>query len=269
MDPTQLEQVIMNLVVNSRDAMPKGGRLTMQTENVSFEHETYSRNEAIPAGDYAVLSLSDTGSGMDKDTLDKIFEPFFTTKEQGKGTGLGLSTVYGIIKQNRGFISVYSEIGRGTAFKIYFPRHSAKRTTTKSLPRAEKVASLSDVTVLLVEDEAGVRQLTEKMLHSFGMNVLVAASGEEAIRIARSRRQRIDLVLTDIVMSGKSGWEIAEIIPQFHAEAKFLFSSGYPEKHAEKGNVKVYEGNYISKPYSKTELQSKIKKLLAISSSKD
>jgi two-component system, cell cycle sensor histidine kinase and response regulator CckA len=224
-DPGQVEQILMNLAVNARDAMPMGGRLCIETANADLD-ETYARQNAyVRPGPYVMLGVSDTGSGMDKHTQAHIFEPFFTTKDAGKGTGLGLSTVYGIVKQNDGYIQVYSEIGKGATFKIYFPRVREAAQT----PQAVQIQSLPGgmETILLVEDEEPLRKLARTCLESRGYYVLEAAEAESALEVAQKHSGNLDLLLTDVVLPGVSGRELADRLEELRPSLKVLYMSGY------------------------------------------
>lgn len=256
-DPGQIDQILINLVVNARDAMPNGGRLTIETKNVQL-NENYCRKHlgAVP-GSYVMLAVSDDGTGMDKKTLSHVFEPFFTTKEVGKGTGLGLATVYGIVKQNGGLIYVYSEPGQGTTFKIYLPR-SVKEDEFKE--EAEEAPSVDhgSGTVLLVEDDDMVRRMTAAMLTAIGYTVLVAETPMNALSISEKGDVPIDLLITDVVMPEMSGPELRNKMLVSRPEIKVLFMSGYTS------NVIVDHGmleegvHFIQKPFSKNDLASKI-----------
>jgi two-component system, cell cycle sensor histidine kinase and response regulator CckA len=225
-DPGQIEQILMNLAVNARDAMPQGGKLFIQTSNVDLD-ETYSRQHAyVKPGRYIMLSCSDTGCGMDKPTQAKVFEPFFTTKDQGKGTGLGLSTVYGIVKQNGGYIWVYSEPGKGATFRIYFPRaegieHRSEEPATPLPPPG------GSATVLLVEDEDPLRQLARTCLETGGYKVLSVPDGKAALELLDTSPEPIDLLLTDVIMPGMSGRQLADLVCKLRPGIKVLFMSGY------------------------------------------
>jgi PAS domain S-box-containing protein len=266
-DPGQVEQVIMNLAVNARDAMPGGGKLTIETANVSLD-ETYARlHTPVDPGEYVMLAISDTGAGMDAETQSRIFEPFFTTKGP-KGTGLGLSTVYGIVKQSGGYIWVYSEPGRGTSFKVYLPRVSAAgepMVAREMIARggyAETPETHGRETVLLVEDEDNVRQLTRHYLQMQGYAVLEAADPAAAIEISNSHSGPIHLLLTDVIMPGMNGHELAQRITSVRPESKVLYMSGYTEGAI--GNNGTLEAgvSLLQKPFTLPALKAKMREVL-------
>lgn len=262
-DPVQLEQVIMNLVVNARDAMPKGGKLTIETSNVYLDQTYATEHMSVEPGTYVMLAISDTGCGMDKDTRQRIFEPFFTTKAQGKGTGLGLSTVYGIVKQSGGNIWVYSEEGRGSTFKIYFPQvreeaEEYRRLTTK--PEAPRGSE----TILLVEDADWVRKLARQLLERAGYRVVEASGAEEAIRIidTSTNGTKIDLVLTDVIMPGMSGNDMSKQLLTKRPDLPVLYMSGYTDDAIVQHGVLEPGINFIQKPFSPDALALKVREVL-------
>ena len=259
-DPGQLEQVILNLAVNSRDAMPEGGTLTIQTATAVLRDALSIGRAAVPAGDYSVLEVRDTGSGMDPATHARIFEPFFTTKEKGKGTGLGLATAYGIVKQSGGYIFCESAAGSGTSFRIYLPRYSgAREVPPPSHARPSRTAAGGDRTVLLVEDEDGVRKLSRRLLEADGFRVLEASGGEQALALVRSHPGPIHLLLTDVVMPGLKGPEVARRVSRIRPDIKVLYMSGY-------ANVEVPDlgtgALLLQKPFTPEGLAAKIEEAL-------
>jgi PAS domain S-box-containing protein len=261
-DPGQFEQMILNLAVNARDAMPSGGKLTIETANIELDEEYAHSHISVIPGHYVQLSITDTGVGILPDIKEKVFEPFFTTKDKGKGTGLGLSTVYGIVKQSGGNIWVYSEPGHGTTFKIYLPRveeeldSALKREETDFLPRGNE-------TVLLVEDDPSVRDLAHRLLIGQGYKVLEAANGEEALRVAQENiGEKIHLLLTDVVMPQMGGKELSEKLKQLRPDIGVLYTSGYTD------NAIVHHGtlesgtNFLQKPFSPKTLSHKVREVL-------
>ena len=260
-DPGQIEQVLMNLVVNARDAMPDGGKLTIETSNRILDDEYAVEHPGALAGEYVRVSVSDTGEGMDQEVLSHIFEPFFTTKEQGKGTGLGLATVYGIVKQSGGYITCYSELGKGTTFTIYFPRTAETRQSTTA--HIERLSALhGSETILLVEDEERVRRFTQMVLESNGYTVIAAPNGNQALGFVESKKCEIALLVTDVVMPNMSGKELAQRLLLAYPRARVLFVSGYT------GNVIVHHGvldpgiNFLQKPFKSRELLEKVREIL-------
>jgi PAS domain S-box-containing protein len=260
-DAGQLEQVIMNLVVNAKDAMPDGGKLCIRTASVTLDDSYRPENTLIKNGPYVMISVSDSGHGMDRETQARIFEPFFTTKEQGKGTGLGLSTVYGIIKQSGGYVFVQSEPGSGTAFTIYLPRVEGT-----SDPRGETPASQSTIggseTVLLVEDEDSVRQLVRETLQSRGYRVLEAHNGSAALALAASHPEQIHLVITDVVMPGLSGHELIERLLPTRPSMKVLYLSGYAQDAFPASLAAEGQKAFLQKPFTLQSLAVKVREVL-------
>ncbi|HUQ45709.1 MAG TPA: ATP-binding protein [Gemmatimonadaceae bacterium] len=260
-DPGQLEQVLMNLVVNARDAMPNGGELTVETSNVDLDEAYAVRHVGVTPGAYVMLTVSDTGSGMDARTQAQIFDPFFTTKEKGQGTGLGLSTVYGIVKQSGGFIWVYSEPGHGTVFRVYLARtqHSAARRTGSEVPTP---VTRGSETILLAEDEAPVRTVARRLLQRAGYTVLEASTGTEALEVARRPGVAIHLLLTDLVMPELNGRELAERFRELHPQAGTAFMSGYTEEAIQRRSVFRAGVVFIQKPFTPQRLLTKVREAL-------
>lgn len=261
-DPGALEQVVVNLAVNARDAMPHGGKLTIETRNVEVDEVTAAaKGRDMPVGDYVMVALTDSGEGIPPEHRDKIFEPFFTTKPQGRGTGLGLSTCYGIVKQAEGYIWVYSELGRGTTFKIYLPRASTETSPTvrTSLPTRK---TGRDRVVLLAEDDPSVRQATARALQRAGYAVLEADSGEAALALIEERSERIDLLITDVVMPGMTGRELAAAVCARHPELPVLYTSGYTENAIAHHGVLENGIALLPKPYAPQALIDKVGTIL-------
>jgi two-component system, cell cycle sensor histidine kinase and response regulator CckA len=260
-DPGQLEQIIMNLVVNSRDAMPKGGKLTIETGNAEMD-EAYIRGHPLARlGPYVMLAVTDTGTGMDEATQAHIFEPFFTTKEQGKGTGLGLATVYAIVKQVGGFIWVYSEPGHGTSFKIYLPRVPEESGAAQSSQPGESMPRGTE-TVLVVEDAASLRAVIRQMLMRLGYQVLDAADGELALKLAERHRGPIHLLLTDVVMPVLGGRQLMERLAKLRPETKVLFTSGYTDDAVVRHGVLEAGIPFLQKPFTPDGLARAVRDVL-------
>jgi PAS domain S-box-containing protein len=262
-DAGQIDQVIMNLAVNARDAMASGGKLTIETSNVTLD-EDYARFHApLPAGDYVMVAISDTGEGMDNETQSHIFEPFFTTKGT-KGTGLGLSTVYGIIKQSGGYIWVHSELGRGTTFKIYLPRVASTGQSAAQVPAPVEYRKVEPgtETILLVEDEANLRYLARQYLEKQGYKVIEAADGAVAMQIAVAHDKMIHLLLTDVIMPGMNGRELAQRICEIRPNVKVLYMSGYTENVIGHNGMLDAGVRLLQKPFTLRDLKSKVREVL-------
>jgi CheY-like chemotaxis protein len=261
-DPGQIEQVLMNLAVNARDAMPEGGKLTIETSNVEIDEEYAAFHGAVKPGSYVRLAVSDTGCGMDEQTKARLFEPFFTTKEKGKGTGLGLSTVYGIIKQSGGNIWVYSEVGKGTTFKICLPRDFSATASTTIKPSATTKRSKGTETILVVEDEEALRKVALRTLGASGYKVLTASDGEEALLVSARHVGDIHMLLTDVVMPGMSGRALAQQLSKARPTVKVLYMSGYTD------NAIVHRGaldpgtHFLAKPFTSAGLTRKVREVL-------
>ncbi|MBE0606640.1 MAG: response regulator [Deltaproteobacteria bacterium] len=259
-DPGQFQQILMNLVVNSRDAMPGGGKIVIETANVDLDEDYCALHPYVTPGRFVMLSVSDTGKGMSDEVKAHVFEPFFTTKEKGSGTGLGLATAYGAVKQSGGSIEVYSEVGKGTTFKIHLPRVEEEEKPVKDARPADLPHGTE--TVLLVEDEDTVRNLCSRILRDLGYQVMQARSGAEAVAAAVARTDRIDLLLTDVVMPGMSGKELATQLVPHHPEMEVLFMSGYTDDAIVRHGVLDEGVSFIGKPYTPLALARKVREVL-------
>jgi two-component system cell cycle sensor histidine kinase/response regulator CckA len=265
-DVNQFEQVVVNLAVNARDAMVDGGKLTIRTANVEAEDAAKLDLTGMPAAEYVMVEVADTGSGIPPDVMDKIFEPFFTTKEIGKGTGLGLSTVFGIVKQSGGFIYVDSTVGEGTAFRVFLPRHIPTAEEAEEKPEAvkKKATDLTGQgTILLVEDEDPVRAVNSRALVARGYTVLEAASGVEALEIMAQQAKPVDLVVSDVVMPEMDGPTLLRELRGQYPHLKVIFVSGYAEDAFRKNLPEGEEFNFLPKPFSLKQLVETVKEVMA------
>ncbi len=259
-DPHQIEQVIMNLIVNARDAMPDGGKLIIETKQVHLDSSYNRLHPDVKAGEYVQLAISDTGVGMSAEVRERIFEPFFTTKEKGKGTGLGLATVYGIVKQSNGHIYVYSEVGKGTTFKIYFPSVRGVKRSEKSESVKRRVRGHGQK-ILVVEDEYLVRELILDTLKNLGYQVLEASNGDQALKLFHEYKNEIDLILTDLIMPGMNGKKLIDLVLQEAPNIQVLYMSGYDDNAISRHGL-LNEGiNYLQKPFSPKKLGEKLQEI--------
>lgn len=260
MDPSQLDQILANLCINARDAIPGVGKITIETANASFDENYCSRHVGFVPGEFVLLAVSDDGCGMDKETVSNIFEPFFTTKGIGKGTGLGLATVYGIVKQNNGFINVYSESGHGTTFKIYLPRYVDKASRPE--PTSSQQVVRGHEMILLVEDEPDILNIAREMLESFGYSVLAARTPGEAVKLAEEHTGEINLLITDVIMPEMNGRELAKRLLSFYPDMICMFMSGYTDDVIAHRGVLEEGVNFIQKPFSLQSLSAKVREAL-------
>ena len=259
-DFSQIEQVLLNLATNSRDAMPGGGTLTLSTSLVSLDEQYITMHGYGEPGNYALITFSDTGSGIDEELKMKIFDPFFTTKEVGKGTGLGLSIVFGIIKQHNGFIDVYSEPGKGTTFSIYIP--ITEMVSDKKMPISFSIQKEKKFTILIAEDEEEVRNVIANTLREFGYNVIEAVDGEDALMKFIENKDSVQLLFFDIVMPKKNGIESYEEIRKIKPDVKVIFTSGYTLDIEKVNKIELYGSDFIPKPISPTVLYIKVSQAL-------
>jgi CheY-like chemotaxis protein len=260
-DPGQLEQVLLNLVVNARDAMPTGGRVAIETARLTPADELVERRHRLPPGDYVCLMVADSGMGMDETTQAHLFEPFFTTKEVGKGTGLGLATVYGIVKQSGGYVWVYSEAGRGTTVKVYLPRVAGQAEPAATAPELQELRGGQE-TVLIVEDSTPVRALARRSLEAWGYKVFDAADGPAAVALSTQLSGGIDLLVTDVVMPGMSGRELAERLAPARPGMKVLYTSGYTDDAMVRQGVLNSGVAFLQKPFVPETLARKVRAVL-------
>jgi PAS domain S-box-containing protein len=261
MDPSQIEQILTNLCVNARDAIATVGHITIETRNVSIDEAYCADHLGFQPGDFVMLSVSDNGSGMEKEIIDRIYEPFFTTKGLGHGTGLGLATVYGIIKQNNGFINVYSEPGRGSTFRIYLARDRGTAVLIET-EKAIEFISRGNETVLLVEDEPAILKMTKSMLEGFGYHVLPAHTPADAMHLVEKYPGRIHILITDVIMPDMTGPDLAERISLVSPDTKHLFTSGYTENVIAHRGVLKQGVHFLPKPFSRKQLGTKIRQVL-------
>jgi CheY-like chemotaxis protein len=257
-DPGQIDQILANLCVNARDAIADVGSIIIETKNKTFDESYCARNVGFEPGSYVQLAVSDDGCGMNRETLDRIFEPFFTTKGIGEGTGLGLSTVYGIVRQNNGFVNVYSEPGNGTTFNVYLPRHTSQEIEIQRKEGLEIPLSRGE-TLLVVEDEPSLLKLSKRMLEELGYHVLAAGTPGEAIALAKEYASEIQLLITDVVMPELNGRDLAEQLHALHPDMKMLFMSGYAASVIAHRGVLDEGVNFIQKPFSKKDLAIKVR----------
>jgi PAS domain S-box-containing protein len=260
-DPSQIDQMLANLCVNARDAIHGVGKITLETENVTFNKEYCANHPGFVAGNYISLAVSDNGCGMNKEVLEHLFEPFFTTKEMGKGTGLGLATVYGIVKQNLGFINVYSEPGHGTTFKLYVPRHADKKIQNQTEELAQAVVRGHE-TILMVEDEPTILRIGKIILENLGYTVLAACTPGEAMRLAAEHAEKIDMLMTDVVMPEMNGRDLAKRLLLLYPEIKCLFMSGYTADVIARHGVLDEGVHFIQKPFNVDDLARTVRELL-------
>jgi two-component system cell cycle sensor histidine kinase/response regulator CckA len=261
-DPGQIEQILMNLCVNARDAMPAGGQLTIETASVDLDDAYVRVHGGVVAGAHVMLAVSDTGTGMDAATQARIFEPFFTTKDRGEGTGLGLATVYGIVKQSRGSIWIYSEVGHGTTFKIYLPCVETTEQVAPPGPRVASAAVHGNETILVADDQRGIRAVIRAALIRYGYTVLLASDGVEALRIVSEHADPIHLLLTDVVMPAMSGCELVSRMRHTHPNVKVLYTSGYTDDAIVRHGILEPDAQFLEKPFTPQALVKRIREVL-------
>jgi CheY-like chemotaxis protein len=266
-DPSQMEQVIFNFCINARDAMPEGGKITMETANVEVDELLAEQHLPMKPGRYVRLAVSDTGTGMDKETLSHVFEPFFTTKGPDKGTGLGLATVYGIVKQSGGYVWAYSEPGQGATFSVYLPAATEKAEPTKQEAEPREIMRGSE-TILLVEDAAPLRDMIRELLEGRGYTVLAAEDGQRAMEIAERHEGNIALLLTDVVLPKIGGPALAKSLLRRRSRLKVLYMSGYTNGAIVDSGVLKRDTAFLQKPFAAEDLAKKVRKLLDASQDK-
>ena len=259
-DPAQMEQILMNMAVNARDAMPDGGTLTIGTENVRLDEEYCRLRAETEPGDYVLLTMSDTGRGMDQKTVEHIFEPFFTTKEVGRGTGLGLAMVYGIVKQHGGHVACYSEVGDGTVFRVYLPVISSELERESEL--LEEAPPGGTETILLVDDDNLIRELGVRILKRGGYTVITAENGQEALDVYAQHRDQIDLVMLDLIMPSMGGKDCLNSILRIDPQAKVLIASGYSSDASTKECIALGAKGFVAKPFRFNDLLKRVRKTL-------
>ena len=263
MDPSQIDQILANLCVNARDAISGVGTITIETSRVSFKESDRLEHAYFQTGDFVMLTVRDDGCGMDEETVNHIFEPFFTTKKIGQGTGLGLATVYGIVKQNKGMINVYSESGKGTIFKVYIPRYLAEEKGTESeRPSDPEIPSSRGETILVVEDEPALLEMVTIMLEAFGYKIIGASDGREALRVAEEFPGTIDLLISDVIMPEMNGRDLSERLLKFYPGLKLLFISGYTAQVIEQRGELNAGVQFLQKPFSSKQLATCVRAIL-------
>jgi len=261
-DPSQVDQIFTNLAVNAHDAIESHGTVIIETKNAVIDPDYLEGYKHFKTGDFVMFSVHDTGNGMDKQTIEKIFEPFYTTKPQGKGTGLGLSTVYGIVKQNNGFINVYSEPGTGTTFKIFLPRQEVKKNVQTKATSTSELKRGSE-TILLVEDEASILEIGKRMLEALGYAVLPASKPSIALEKSKEYKSKIDLLVTDVMMPEMNGRELSTILSETYPGIKTLYMSGYTSSIIAHNGILDDEVHFIQKPFTTVSLSEKVRKALS------
>jgi CheY-like chemotaxis protein len=261
-DPVQIEQVMLNLAINASDAMPDGGELTIETRNIDLDSDFICKHPEAGSGPYALLTVSDSGIGMDQATLSRIFEPFFTTKQVGVGTGLGLAMVYGVVKQSGGFIWAYSEPGMGTSFKIYLPRVPGEDSESEMAQAASALSEGGSETILLVEDEPMVLNLTTSILKNAGYKVVTASTPRQALEKMAHQTDPVHIMITDVVMPGMSGPTLANTLVSEYPEMKIIFMSGYTDAAVVENRFIQPGSVFLQKPFSPDALKAKIRELL-------